>query len=139
MNYRLCYVDNWEKILTRKRCLCTVILMSSQPTRSIFSQNSPASLVSFITYLPVTFIKKLKITKLHYINPKGNSYCCRKSSARGPWFKVSSEELSIEIDILMRSTIQVQNKTSLPFYPPYLTSSFLDRLCPTMYLSFSSY
>ena len=23
--------------------------------------------------------------------PKGNSYCRRKSSARGPWFKVSSE------------------------------------------------
>ena len=23
--------------------------------------------------------------------PKGNSYCCRKSSARGPRFKVSSE------------------------------------------------
>ena len=31
--------------------------------------------------------------------PKGNSYCRRKSSSRGPWFKVSSEGLSAEIDI----------------------------------------
>ena len=29
--------------------------------------------------------------------PKGNSYCCRKSSARGPRFKVSSERQSAEL------------------------------------------
>ena len=49
--------------------------------------------------------KKMKII-LYY--PKGNSYCRRKSSARGPRFKVSSEGLSTEIDILIRSPIQVQ-------------------------------
>ena len=42
--------------------------------------------------------------------PKGNSYCRRKSSARGPRFKVSSEGLSAEIDIPQRSPIQVQTK-----------------------------
>ena len=42
--------------------------------------------------------------------PKRNSYCCRKSSARGPRFKVSSEGLSAEIDIPQRSPIQVQTK-----------------------------
>ena len=33
--------------------------------------------------------------------PKGNSYCRRKSSARGPRFKVSSIGLSAEIDKCM--------------------------------------
>ena len=42
--------------------------------------------------------------------PRGNSYCRRKSSARGPRFKVSSEGLSAEIDIPLRSPIQVQTK-----------------------------
>ena len=44
--------------------------------------------------------------------PKGNSYCRRKSSARGPRFKVSSEGLSAEIDIPLRSPIQVQTKSN---------------------------
>ena len=39
--------------------------------------------------------------------PKGNSYCRRERSARGPRFKVSSEGLSTEIDIPQRSPIQV--------------------------------
>ena len=39
---------------------------------------------------------------------KGNSYCCRKSSVKEPWFIVSSEELSTEIDILILSPIQAQ-------------------------------
>ena len=42
--------------------------------------------------------------------PKGNTYCRHKSSARGPRFKVSSEGLSAEIDILQQSPIQVQTK-----------------------------
>ena len=42
--------------------------------------------------------------------PKGNSYCCRKSSARKHWFKVSSEGPSTEIDIPLRSPIHVQTK-----------------------------
>ena len=48
--------------------------------------------------------------------PKGNSYCRRKSSARGPWFKVSSEGLSAEIDILLLSPIQVQTILLTPAY-----------------------
>ena len=45
--------------------------------------------------------------------PKGNSYCRRKSSARGPRFKVSSEGLSAEFDIPLRSPIQVQTKVDV--------------------------
>ena len=40
--------------------------------------------------------------------PEENSYCRNKSSARGPLFKVSSEGLSTEFDILIWSSIQVQ-------------------------------
>ena len=39
--------------------------------------------------------------------PRGNSYCCRKSSAKGPRFKVSSKGVSPEIDILIQSPIEV--------------------------------
>ena len=39
--------------------------------------------------------------------PKGKSYCRRKSSGRGPRFKVLSEGLSTELDILIRSPIKV--------------------------------
>ena len=35
----------------------------------------------------------------------GNSYCRLKSRAKGTQFKISSERLSPEIDILIRSTI----------------------------------
>ena len=45
--------------------------------------------------------------------PKGNWHCRRKSSARGPKFKVSSEGLSTEIDILIRSPIQVQTEADV--------------------------
>ena len=45
--------------------------------------------------------------------PKGNSYCRRKSSAREPRFKVSSEGLSAEIDIPQRLPIQVQTKVEV--------------------------
>ena len=45
--------------------------------------------------------------------PKGNSYCRHKSSARGPRVKVSSEGLSAEIDIPLRSPIQVQTKADV--------------------------
>ena len=56
--------------------------------------------------------EKLKIEKQNenrtMMIQKGNSYYRHKSSARGPWFKVSSEGLSTEIDILIRSPIQLQ-------------------------------
>ena len=45
--------------------------------------------------------------------PKEYSYCCRKSTARGPRFKVSSKGLSAEIDILQRSPIQVHTKADV--------------------------
>ena len=46
--------------------------------------------------------------------PKGNSYCRRKSSTRGPRFKVSSKGQSAEMDILIRSPpIQVQTKADV--------------------------
>ena len=48
--------------------------------------------------------------KLHYINPKEQE---SKSSARGPQFKVSSEGLSAEIDILIRSLIQVRTEADV--------------------------
>ena len=41
------------------------------------------------------------------------SYCSRKSSARRPRVKVSSEGLSTEIDILIRSTIHVLTKADV--------------------------
>ena len=44
---------------------------------------------------------------------KGNSYCCRKNSAGEPQFKVSSEGLSIEIDILIWSPIQVHTEADV--------------------------
>ena len=46
----------------------------------------------------------------------GNSYCRRKSSARGPWFKVSSEGLPTEIDILIPSNIQMTDVCLTPVY-----------------------
>ena len=47
------------------------------------------------------------------IIPKGNVYYSRQSSSRGPRLKVSSEEQSTEIDILIRSPIQVQNEANV--------------------------
>ena len=61
----------------------------------------------------VLMLKKMKIGICPLLIPDGNSYCRRKSSARGPWFKVSSERLSTEIDILIRSPIQVQTKADI--------------------------
>ena len=54
-----------------------------------------------------------KIENCTMLIPKGNSYCHRKSSARGPRFKVSSEGLSAEIDIPLQSPIQVQTKADV--------------------------
>ena len=51
--------------------------------------------------------KKIENENCTILIPEGNSYCRLKSSARGPRFKVLSERLSIEIDILIRSPIQV--------------------------------
>ena len=49
--------------------------------------------------------------------PKGNTYCRRKSSAKGPRFKVLYEGLSTEIDILIRSPIQVVTLLLNPSVP----------------------
>ena len=57
--------------------------------------------------------EKKKTENCTILIPKGNSYCGRKSSARGPLFKVSSEGLSVEIDIPLRSPIQVQTKANV--------------------------
>ena len=45
------------------------------------------------------------------LTPKGNSYCRRKSSARGPWFKVSFEGLSAEMsnDLDLKSHLEDMN------------------------------
>ena len=45
--------------------------------------------------------------------PKENSYCRFKNSVRGPRFKVSPKGLSAEIDIPLRSPIQVQTKADV--------------------------
>ena len=59
-------------------------------------------------------------TKMHSENKnctilihKGNLYCRRKISARGPRFKVSSEGLLAEIGIPLQSPIQVETKTDV--------------------------
>ena len=57
--------------------------------------------------------KLKKIENCTTLIPEGNSYCRRKSSARGPRFIVSSEGLSAEIDIPQRSPIQVQTKVEV--------------------------
>ena len=64
-------------------------------------------------YRYVYVIECLYIENCTIFIPKGNSYCRRKSSARGPRFKVSSEGLSAEIDIQLRSPIQVQAKANV--------------------------
>ena len=46
-----------------------------------------------------------KIIKLHCINPKGKFILSPQEKRRGPRFKVSSEGLSSEINILIRSPI----------------------------------
>ena len=51
--------------------------------------------------------------------PKGNSYCRRKSSARGPWFRVSSKGLSTEIYMLIRSSIKILTEAHVA--EPYCT------------------
>ena len=62
-------------------------------------------------------LKKLKIEKKNenytILISKGNPYYRRKSSARGPRFNVSSEGLSTEIDILIRSPIQVPTEADV--------------------------
>ena len=57
----------------------------------------------------------MKKSKILLVIPKGNLYCRRKRSARGLRFIVSSEGLSIEIDIdlLIRSPIQVQTEADV--------------------------
>ena len=68
--------------------------------------------VDFFQRSPIHLVRlELKIENWTIIIPKGNSYCYRKSTARGPPFKVSSEGLSEEIDLLLRSPIQVQTKS----------------------------
>ena len=58
-----------------------------------------------------TIDKKIeKVESCILLIPKGNSYCRRKISAREHRFKVSSEGLSAEIDIPLRSPVQVQTK-----------------------------
>ena len=49
-------------------------------------------------------MKKMKKNCTIFI-PEGNSYCRLKGSAKEPRFKVSSERLSQEINILIRSPI----------------------------------
>ena len=67
--------------------------------------------------LKFTFQQKFTVYSIAYgkknekctiLIPKGNSYYRYKSSARGPRFKVSLEGISVEIDILIWSPIQVQ-------------------------------
>ena len=42
--------------------------------------------------------------------PKENQYCRLKRSVKGLWFKVSSERMSPEFDVLIRSPIKTQTK-----------------------------
>ena len=72
----------------------------------------------FFRHEGVGSVTALKFDENEYENctiliPTGNSYCRRKSSARGPRFKVSSEGLLAEIDIPQRSPIQVQTKADV--------------------------
>ena len=60
-------------------------------------------------------LKKLKKKnwKLHYINPKGKFILSPQEQHQGPRFKVSSDGLSTEIDILIRSPIQVLTEAAV--------------------------
>ena len=58
-------------------------------------------------------LKIMKIENCTMLIPMGNSYCRCKSSARGPRFKVSSEGLSTEKNILIRSPIKVLTEADL--------------------------
>ena len=51
--------------------------------------------------------KKKFFEKLHYVNPKGKFILSALEQRQGPRFEVSSEGLSPEIDILVRSPIQL--------------------------------
>ena len=64
-------------------------------------------------YLLENTIWKKKFKNCTILIPKGNSCCRRKSSGRGPQFKISTEGLSAEIDILIRSPIQVKTKADV--------------------------
>ena len=61
--------------------------------------------------------KNWKIENCTISIPKGKLYCRAKNSAREPPFKVSSEELSTAIDILLRSPIQVQTEADCCLTP----------------------
>ena len=50
-------------------------------------------------------IKKKKKWKIHCINPKGKFLLLPPEQRKIPWFEVSSERLSPEIDKLIRSPI----------------------------------
>ena len=60
-------------------------------------------------------VMKNEIENCTILISKGNSYCRRKSSARGPRFKVSSKGLSAESDILLQSPIHVQTKADFAY------------------------
>ena len=71
-----------------------------------------ASHNQIILFLLLT-LKIWTFEKCTTLLPKGNSYCCRKSNVRGPRFKIASEGLSTEIDILVQSTIQVPTEADV--------------------------
>ena len=50
---------------------------------------------------------------MYYINPYWKFILSPSKQRQGPWFKVSSEGLSSEIDILIRSPIQVLTKAAV--------------------------
>ena len=70
-------------------------------------------------------LKMKKIENCTILNPKGNSYCRRKNSARGPRFKV--EELLTEIDMLIQSHIQVQTEANVAL--PHFTRQLAVAVC----------
>ena len=58
---------------------------------------------------------KKNIENCTILIPNGKSYCQRNRSTNGldPRFKVSSEGLLTDMDILIRSTIQVQTEADV--------------------------
>ena len=103
-----------------ERTLCVVYegednCLSSESHGSIFLDDHLES--TRICTLKNSILKKLKIEKkiekLHYIFRKGKLILSPQEQRQGPQLKVSSEGLSTEIDILIRSPIQVQTEADV--------------------------
>ena len=93
-------------ILTQ--CVCLSIVVVQVPSQLVVIHSVQHLLPLVILFGKIKKRKEKLNENCTLLISKGNSYCRHKSTARDPWFKVSFEGLSREIDILIQSSIKIQ-------------------------------